>query len=435
MKCRKCETEFDGNFCPTCGAKKEMKCKKCGAEYVGDFCTNCGAKTDKRNKLFGFRSNRWYKKILSVMYMIVVAMAAIGSVSTIDSANDAVTTIGILLSMLVPYIFLSDFKYRKYLPLFKKHRIGSNILGMICVYIAIPIVFSVLNPATYCEHDWVEVENKQATCTEQGYKKTHCDLCDSDSTEYITIEHEWVETERKQATCVEDGYIKKNCALCNSENTETIDKTEHQYNVTEESEEKVVEQCSSCGGIRIEDKKKSKGDEAVSSTDEPKEKKHKHEWEKATCEKPATCLTCGETKDTALGHTTDLGVCSRCNQEFRKTSPVTILGWSHSTDFLGGVEWSFRIKNNTDKQIKYVTLEWDCYNAVGDLIYNELGWGSSVRVRFTGPLDAYATSGKKHNADRFYNHELKNYKMTEILVEYMDGTTERVNQYHDKILG
>ncbi|MBR5157064.1 MAG: hypothetical protein IKW59_04775 [Clostridia bacterium] len=58
-----------------------------------------------------------------------------------------------------------------------------------------------------------------------------------------------------------------------------------------------------------------------------------------------------------------------------------------------------------------------------------------MRLRFTGPLDAYATSTTKRNADKFYNYNLKSYKMTEIIVEYMDGTTEKVTQYHDDILG
>lgn len=165
------------------------------------------------------------------------------------------------------------------------------------------------------------------------------------------------------------------------------------------------------------------------------EDSHKHDWKEATCEESTVCLSCGEVKGEKLGHTTDCGICTRCNKEFRKNSPVTILNWTYNIDYVGGVEWNFRIKNNTDKQIKYVTMQWDCYNAVGDLIYDEISWKSYVRVRFTGPLDAHSTSGSKRNTDKFYNHNLKSYKMTEIIVEYMDGTTEKVTQYHDNILG
>lgn len=162
---------------------------------------------------------------------------------------------------------------------------------------------------------------------------------------------------------------------------------------------------------------------------------HKHEWEKATCEKPATCKGCGETKDAALGHTTDCGICSRCDKEFRKKSPVTIVNWTHDMDFLGGVTWSLKIRNNTDKQIKYVTIKWDCYNAVGDLIYDEISVGpqSYQRMKFTGPLDAHSTSATQRTSG-FYNSDLDNYKINEINVEYMDGTTEKVTEYHDNVV-
>ena len=198
-------------------------------------------------------------------------------------------------------------------------------------------------------------------------------------------EHQWVETEKVAATCTEDGYIKSHCDLCDSDNTEHLDKG--------------------------------------------------HTWEKATCEQPAICNGCGETKDDALGHTTDCGVCTHCNKEFRKQSPVTILNWTYTIDYVGGVEWSMNIRNNTDKQIKYVILEWDCYNAVGDLIRDEISWETNYRTRFTGPLDAHATSTRFCNATKFYNHSFKSSKLTEVVVEYMDGTTEKVTNYHDNVIG
>ena len=76
----------------------------------------------------------------------------------------------------------------------------------------------------------------------------------------------------------------------------------------------------------------------------------------------------------------------------------------------------------------------DCYNAVGDLIYDDVSWQSYVKVKFTGPLDAHATSESKRNTTKFYNYNLHSYKLTEATVEYMDGTTEKITQYHDGIL-
>ena len=162
---------------------------------------------------------------------------------------------------------------------------------------------------------------------------------------------------------------------------------------------------------------------------------HEHKWEKSTCKKPQICSICGEKKGKALGHTTDCGVCSRCKKEIRKKSPVTILNWTYKMDFVGGVTWTYKIKNNTDKEIKYVTMEWDCYNAVGDLIYdNIVSWQSSLRTKFTGPLAAHATSASEQ-VGTFYNSDFKKAKMSEIIVEYMDGTEERIGQYHDNVIG
>ena len=45
MICSKCGTEFNGNFCPSCGqaaTDNSTKCTKCGTEYTGNFCPTCG---------------------------------------------------------------------------------------------------------------------------------------------------------------------------------------------------------------------------------------------------------------------------------------------------------------------------------------------------------------------------------------------------------
>lgn len=50
IRCRSCGTEFDGNFCPNCGKKRQETyfCSHCGARLVENwkFCTECGFPTD-----------------------------------------------------------------------------------------------------------------------------------------------------------------------------------------------------------------------------------------------------------------------------------------------------------------------------------------------------------------------------------------------------
>ena len=41
-----------------------------------------------------------------------------------------------------------------------------------------------------------------------------------------------------------------------------------------------------------------------------------HSWDAATCVTPKTCSKCKQTTGSALGHTTDSGVCSRCGENF-----------------------------------------------------------------------------------------------------------------------
>lgn len=108
--------------------------------------------------------------------------------------------------------------------------------------------------------------------------------------------------------------------------------------------------------------------------------------------------------------------------EEKQKSPVTISGWRYTIDYVGGVEWNFKLTNNTDKEIKYVSMEWYCYNAVGDLVRCEITGRSSHSVRYTGPLGPGQTSNTQRNTTLFYNHCYKSAKLTKLQVEFIDGT-------------
>lgn len=51
---------------------------------------------------------------------------------------------------------------------------------------------------------------------------------------------------------------------------------------------------------------------------------HEHEYSEATCIEPKTCTICGETDGEALGHTVDIGICSRCGEAVAKEDLLAI---------------------------------------------------------------------------------------------------------------
>ena len=332
----------------------------------------------------------------------------------------------------------------------------SNICGVICIFcmFATPIAFAVwifmiirkskarkiakrfflgtlagiaistiigvsTSPSIRCEHEWESFEQVKPTCTESGIDVKYCTLCDTEKTSEGAppTGHTWVET-RKEATCTEQGELVKECSLCGIKTSEILI-AQHNYIESVVSEPKcdsegaVRHTCSLCGDVQ---------NESIPAIG--------HSMTDATCTSPKTCSKCDKTDGEPLGHTTELGVCTRCEETIKKQSPITIIGMRWTKDYVGGIEWTFKIKNNTDKVIKYITFQWSCYNAVGDAIRDEIGWKNYVRVKYTGPLDPGKTTGTNRNTTLFYNHSYANMKWDEITVEYMDGTTESVTEYH-----
>ncbi len=272
---------------------------------------------------------------------------------------------------------------------------------------------------TFCEHKWETVTEKEASCTEAGSSVKHCTSCGKKTKpEAIPASgHNWAETVRP-STCTEAGERVKECSVCGSNEVEAIE-AGHQYTETEFKKPGCTTAgmaqlvCSVCG--HTEDKIL----EAVG-----------HTWQDATCTKPKTCSVCGATEGSPAGHTTDAGVCATCKETLKKQSPITIMGMRYSVNSANGVEWTFRIKNNTPKTIKYVILHWTCFNAVDDLIFDEITGESQVRLKFTGPLGGKKTSDRLSNNTPFYNSTFDKVRWDEVSVEFMDGTIEKVTDYH-----
>lgn len=324
------------------------------------------------------------------------------------------------------------------------------------------ILFSaIVGTATFtpCEHNWEIIENVKATCEESGKTIKRCSLCsvEQDGDEIPALGHTWLET-IKQASCTEPGEHKKTCSVCNNITIEILP-AQHSYTESILSKPKCEKDgaakliCSVCGDtqnkvlmptghiwgeekITTEPKCEKEGKAKLTCSECGKTETNSiaatgHTWAAATCTLPKTCSSCKATEGKSIGHTTDFGICSRCSEIVKKQSPVTIIGMRYTVDYVGGVEWTLKIKNNSEKEIKYVTLQWSCYNAVDDLITDQISGKSYVRIRFTGPLAPGKTSGTKRNGTRFYNSTFSKFSWDEITVEYMDGTTETISQYHD----
>ena len=110
----------------------------------------------------------------------------------------------------------------------------------------------------------------------------------------------------------------------------------------------------------------------------------------------------------------------------RVKSPVTMSDWKWSRDSVGGVEWSFRFTNNTDKVVKYITVKWNCYNAVGDLVYDQITGATSHGVTVTGPLNPRETTDFLCNSTKFYSYSFNKAVLSYMQVEFMDGTIIRI---------
>jgi len=215
-----------------------MKCEKCSVEYEGNSCPQCGEKHQSKGKLLGFRSNKVWKKIISIAYLVICGLVAFAvifegkyeNITVYDFVIDKIFSFLMLILMVSPYIFLSETKFRNILPLFKKHRVFQSTVGMIIVVILILISIGITNSlhseeylADMQNHAYVEVSKTDATCEKDGEINYHCEYCGEDHTEVIKATgHQMVEVSRVDATEDEDGEIIRKCSVCNKEQKETI---------------------------------------------------------------------------------------------------------------------------------------------------------------------------------------------------------------------
>lgn len=530
MKCPGCGAEAKGNFCEHCGCKLPQKTTNVSS-YVEDR-PRVTKTTKKQGVLLGFRSNKGWKKFLSILYLIFCGMLALsafsggrqGQVTMYDYVVDKVWRMTIVLLFLSPYIFLSNTKFRDVLPLFKRRNAGLSFVGMIIVVFAIAFLGGSITSlhseeyqADMDNHAYVVVSTEGNSCTSEVVASMECEYCGKTTEETIPASgHELVEQSRVEPDCTTAGSVTSKCANCNEVITEPVAALGHDLevssqvdatcsspgqrvgkcnvcgeNVTEEipqlshkleevsrvdatdyEDGEVVSKCENCGEEIVEVlpcliPRGSKENPHIFepqvlfdlSVDGESQKPYFEQWVNITgtvlsisdygelkgyylVGGPGNGVVCwvdgGDTDvqygqavnfigkisvaDTKHIEINECEIVSVSWPEEKQKSPVTISGWRYTIDYVGGVEWNFKLTNNTDKEIKYVSMEWYCYNAVGDLVRCEITGKSSHSVRYTGPLGPGQTSNTQRNTTLFYNHSYKSAKLTKLQVEFMDGT-------------
>ena len=290
-------------------------------------------------------------------------------------------------------------------------------------------------------HDLTVYSQVEATCCSPGQVVGYCNVCCEDVAEEIPqLSHNLDELSRVDATDYVDGEVVSKCKDCGKEIVEVIPclvsrgSKENPYffdpqvlfdlSVDGESQKPYFEQWVNISGtvLSISDYGDLKGYYLVGG--------------------PGNGVVCwvdsgdinvqyGQTvnfigkisvADTGHIEINECEIISVSWPEAKQKSPVTISGWRYTIDYFGGVEWNFRLTNNTNKIIKYVSMEWYCYNGVGDPVRCEISGKYSHSVRYTGPLEPGQTSDIQRNTTLFYNHSYKSAKLTKLCVEFMDGT-------------
>lgn len=96
------------------------------------------------NRLFGFRSNTLWKKLVSVAYMVFCAVVGYNFLIATKNFADVYTSIIFILAMVSPYIVLSDTPLRDKLPFFNMHKTGMSFIGFGMLLVIFALLMSIV---------------------------------------------------------------------------------------------------------------------------------------------------------------------------------------------------------------------------------------------------------------------------------------------------
>lgn len=265
------------------------------------------------------------------------------------------------------------------------------LLGAGILLVLLGVGYYFFSPWTFpwlCYH-----QKTEATCTEA----VTCSRCGKTWGE--PLGHQW-----QEATCTEP----KICTVCG----ETVGEAKgHQW---KEADCMLPKRCTVCG---------EKEGEALG-----------HKWIAATCTQPETCSRCGKTRGGKEKHTVVDWICTQCGQTCVTKNDVpkifSITSSRYEINSVGGINMDAVFRNESSKKtINYVTIDVSFYNAVGDILSNEIGGGTSVSLQYTGPLKPGATSGRRYWNACFYNNTFSGtLRINSIFIRYSDGTSLKLEE-------
>ena len=163
-----------------------------------------------RNKLFGFRSGKLYKKLIAVSYLVFMALAFIGVLSTTNeiavSPNDIIVTklsnFIILFAFFVPYLILSNiFGLRAKLPFFKSYKKPRTIFALFLSTMIIGIAGGAVTDLTTQDYKDNFIKHEEQLSQTSNLQEPDVAVVASENTDSDNYEH-IVDSEIKQDSVI-----------------------------------------------------------------------------------------------------------------------------------------------------------------------------------------------------------------------------------------
>ncbi len=147
-----------------------------------------------------------------------------GTVLIVISGLGIFFSIGVfVISLVFKFVFLIAKNLDKLKVANKTTKISLIAFGVFLItFIIVMIVAPKLDPVGWCSHEYTVIEQRDATCSNSGFIKKLCSLCNSETTEIIEPQpHLWVKDRVIEATCSHPKQLINKCSVCGT--TETIE--------------------------------------------------------------------------------------------------------------------------------------------------------------------------------------------------------------------